>query len=501
MDWTTPLKVQQADFQQRLRFASDTSDLSLLLRSARPGLHGEVVEIMGDRLSQLRAQCRRFILRSDPSIPVRDLLRRYLKEQLARTAVATVLDATVVPIEFDPAAETPEPAFHSAERPQVCIAVEVTVGDRMPTLSASPHLPECDLIVWVWIREPIDETCPSYRPVLAGFLPIDRMPATPSIEWDELFYIGGLRAYLESFRVSAPTVSSKWLRPVTGSSNFAYPLAVSADGTRVVSGSYDGKLKVWQLSESELSGLLAGHPWSFAPTPTGTSGQSLSMRSTDKTLQLLQSGNAKLARTLDGHPSGITAVALSPNGVDLVSGGCDGTVKIWDLTRSELRYELKVHRSAVRAIAVSADGRSFASGGLDRSIEVRSTDSGEVVLALASSGDSIAAVALSSDGTVLACGSQSGNIEVWNVPRGEKLYDFEGHAGTVRSMVIGEDGRLLASGSTERTLKLWDIQTGQLQQVLTGYTDPLVAVAPNAKGTWLELSLFQQRSDDWQLEP
>lgn len=491
MDWTTPLRALQADFQRRLTLAWKTGDSSLLFYCHQSGFHSEYVEISGDRLSQLRASCRRLILRSDPSIPVRELLRQYLKHQLARAAVAAVLDAAVVPVPFDPAADPPEAAFYVADRPQVRISVEPVVSDRLPEFCQSPSAPDSEVVVWVWIREPVDETCQVYRPILAGFLPSDRLKSTSSLKGEALLYIGGLSTCLEDLSTSETAVSQDWLRPVTGASNSTYPLAVGADGATLVSGGYDGSLKLWFVGEEAVSRALAGRTWSVMPAATSNSGQSLSMSSTDKALHLIQSGSAKLRRSFAGHDSGVSAVALSPDGNYLVSGGCGGTIKIWNAENGALSRQIAAHRGVVRALALSANGKMFASSSTDKQVKVWNLETGEAVRTVETASEAIAALALSSDGNLLASGLQDGQIEIWHVTSGERLYHLDGHAGTVRSMVLSNDGQLLASGSFERTVKLWDLQTGQLQQVLTGYPDPLIAIAPNANGHRVDLSLFQ----------
>ena len=66
-------------------------------------------------------------------------------------------------------------------------------------------------------------------------------------------------------------------------------MAFSPDGKRIVSGSWDDTIKVWDTKTGQLLG------------------------------------------TLKGHTDGVNGVAFSPNGTRIVSGGDDKTVKIWTL--------------------------------------------------------------------------------------------------------------------------------------------------------------------------
>ena len=79
-------------------------------------------------------------------------------------------------------------------------------------------------------------------------------------------------------------------RPQTlkGHTNRVGSVAFSPDGQRIVSGSFDQTVKIWDAN-------------------------------TDKELQ-----------TLKGHTNSVTSVAFSPDGQRIVSGSEDKTVKIWD---------------------------------------------------------------------------------------------------------------------------------------------------------------------------
>ena len=74
-----------------------------------------------------------------------------------------------------------------------------------------------------------------------------------------------------------------------GHSSSVYAVAVFADGKRVVSGSSDGTVKIWDAK-------------------TGTE-----------------------LCTLSGHSDCVQTVAVFPDCTKVVSGSCDNTVKIWNL--------------------------------------------------------------------------------------------------------------------------------------------------------------------------
>lgn len=517
MDWTTLLRCQQADFLNRLQYANDRepddpAGLSPLLEPDCPGVWCERVEIAGDRLTAIRARCREQILTSDPGRPVRDLWTGYLANRLAEAAVMQVWtgqiervepDRTVAPnaaiADLPDAERTPHLAWHKS--PQLGIRAIAVTGQTLPPQVSSVALNSAEIGVWVWVREALDESRTRYNPVVLGFLPGDRRPKGSVVELEQLWYGGGLRGYLASVAETGDrrTASSQeWLRPVMGSSNCAYPLAIAADGRTVVSSSYDGSLKLWRMGDRQIEARLAGRSWSLSPSNPGSSGQTLSSSHANRVLQHEHSGSGELIRALPGPRSGVGAVILDPQGERLICGSRGGAIEIWQVDTGEKQQVLKAHRAAVLMLAVSADGSTFASGSADRTLRVWRVRTGEAVRAFSLATEGLSSVALSPNGTAIAYGFQSGQIEIWQVDTGERRYRTTAHAGAVRSLAISDDGGQLASGSIERTLKLWNAETGDLEGMTTGYPDPLIAVAPSPNGRWIELNLFQHECPGWQ---
>ncbi|KAG8796397.1 hypothetical protein FRC12_024573 [Ceratobasidium sp. 428] len=105
-------------------------------------------------------------------------------------------------------------------------------------------------------------------------------------------------------------------------------IAVSGDGRRIASGSYDNAVRIWDA----------------------------------------QTG-AALLEPMKGHSMSVTSVAFSPDGRRIVSGSSDSTVRIWDAqTGAALLEPLEGHAGLVSSVAFSPDGRRIASGSRDSTV-------------------------------------------------------------------------------------------------------------------------------------
>jgi WD40 repeat protein len=99
---------------------------------------------------------------------------------------------------------------------------------------------------------------------------------------------------------------------------------------RLVSGSGDGKLKLWDTTTGGVIRTIYGHGadvWAVAFSPDGGR---LASASIDRTVKLWDPASGSEVLTLTGHTGGVLSVAFSPEGNLLASAARDGTVRIWD---------------------------------------------------------------------------------------------------------------------------------------------------------------------------
>ncbi|MBD1807309.1 hypothetical protein H6F98_17905 [Microcoleus sp. FACHB-SPT15] len=121
---------------------------------------------------------------------------------------------------------------------------------------------------------------------------------------------------------------------------FIRSIAISSDGQILVSGSDNGKIKVWKLKDGELQlqrtlteHLNNGHAHHTSPTVAiSPDGQVLASGGKDQKIHLWNPHTGELLDTLSGHSGTILSVAfVGTNGRTLASGSADNTIKIWQL--------------------------------------------------------------------------------------------------------------------------------------------------------------------------
>jgi len=94
MDWTTPLRLQQSDFIQRLKSGS-------LLHSETEGQHGELTIVSDEKLNQLIDFCWEMAEKYKRNNPVRKVFISNMKGKLGEEVVKTRLANFVTEVDYE----------------------------------------------------------------------------------------------------------------------------------------------------------------------------------------------------------------------------------------------------------------------------------------------------------------------------------------------------------------------------------------------------------------
>ncbi|NEP81410.1 MAG: WD40 repeat domain-containing protein [Okeania sp. SIO3B3] len=271
---------------------------------------------------------------------------------------------------------------------------------------------------------------------------------------------------------------------LSGHKGWVYAVAISSDGKTLASSSYDGVIKIWNLTNGKLLHTINAHADAIGSLAISPDGKILASGSWDNRIKLWNIANGSPLQTLESHTDDVKAIAISSDGKILASGSYDGVIKIWNLNTGSVEGSFQ-HSAPVTSLVLSNDGEMLASGGKNGQIKTWQLNTGKQLHSLAAHKNTIWAIAFSPDGKILASGSQDRKIKLWQVETGQLQCTLEGHDKAVLSVAFSPDSKTVASSSYDRNIHLWEVDTEELLETFTDHSKAVWSVKFNPDGQTL----------------
>jgi WD40 repeat protein len=268
-----------------------------------------------------------------------------------------------------------------------------------------------------------------------------------------------------------------------------------------------------------LQGIFQGHEHSVMSVAFDPEGRRIVSGSQDKTVRVWDTETGAQIARLNGHDGWVASVAFAPDGRRIVSGSIDKTVRVWDPETGAQVARLDDSHEGVVAVSFDLEGRRILSGTMYREVGIWDAETGSMIARFSrlsgpdyyvqrgpqglrlvrGSNDGTAMiwdaedyvelhrlfgeeapvhrVAFDPHGRRIAAGFRDGTVVVWNAETGAKIAELDGHEGTVHSVAFAPDGRRIVSGSSDQTVRVWDASTGAPITRFDGHDGPVLAVA------------------------
>jgi cytochrome c len=248
-------------------------------------------------------------------------------------------------------------------------------------------------------------------------------------------------------------------------------LAISSDGTQLISGSFDNSAIRWSLSRNVAEQVMRFHDGPVNAVALLKDGR-IATAGGDAHIAIWTPGQQTPDQVFEGHSGPIVALAVSPDGKTLASASWDRTVRLWPLAGGPARV-LEGHTQNVNAVAFSSDGAQILSAGYDGTIRIDQT-SGEGV-AVHSLGVPLNSIAVAFDGQMIAAGA-NGTVFFLS-SRGEPLGDINVATSPIIQLAIANDGALVAAATTRGSVAIIDRTELKLLHTLVGPGLPVWSLA------------------------
>ncbi|MFP6753352.1 MAG: hypothetical protein VB855_16845, partial [Pirellulaceae bacterium] len=204
--------------------------------------------------------------------------------------------------------------------------------------------------------------------------------------------------------------SGKVLYELLGHQAPVTAIAFQGNGARLVSGSTDKTMRVWDLKDTKFAQLASfEHSGPLTAVAINKDGSQVFGASSDNGIHQWSLDEGSETRVLAGHSAAISSLVMSEN--VLVSAAADSTIRSWNTTDGAAAGNIN-NTAAVTSLAVSLDGTTVAAGSADNMVRIWTRASGAAVVTLTGHPAPVTSVRFDATGKQLISVAATG-IRVW----------------------------------------------------------------------------------------
>ena len=285
----------------------------------------------------------------------------------------------------------------------------------------------------------------------------------------EVRYLGigfdGARVCRSVKQAAIQVWDARVLTRTTGHSDVVSSVSFSPDGKRIVSGSGDRSVRVWDADTGKPVRMarMQHSDWVWFVT-FSPDGKHIASGSGDNVIRIWDAATGQAVQTLDGHCQ-IVCCTYSPDGTRIVAGLRDSTLCSWDMARRfQIGGPMTGHGDWISSVAFSTDGSLIASASNDNTVRLWDGHTGESVGAPLSGHTScVASVCFSPNGSLLASGSVDCTVRLWDIrTRRSAGYPLEGRTAVIASVIFSPDGSRIFFAGWDGAIRCWDVSSHNL---------------------------------------
>jgi WD40 repeat protein len=286
--------------------------------------------------------------------------------------------------------------------------------------------------------------------------------------------------------------TGKLVRAFHGHTERVLSVTFNSDGTRLLTGSYDGTARLWDTATGEELRAFKGHTWwvwsaAFSPSEDAivTAGQD--RKCIVWPLDQPEDVDSQELCIFTGHDGPVYSAVFSPDGQYIISGGYDQRILIWHrdearpfefekLSQGEkaipprIERELKGHTASVRSIRLITDAPlRIASASHDNTIKIWDYATGSLIQTLRGHAAWVRGCDVTGDGRLAVSASHDHQAKLWNLEGYEEYRVLNvrllaGHGDAITSATFSPDNQQILTASRDRTARTWSVGAGELIQ-------------------------------------
>ncbi len=261
-------------------------------------------------------------------------------------------------------------------------------------------------------------------------------------------------------------------RSVLHHNRFVHSAFFSPDGRFVVTASWDGIVRIWDVVSGIPVTKPIRHEGNVNSAVFSPNGEYVVTASSDSTARVWNASTGEPLTPLLQHNDVVYSAIFSPNGEYVVTASWDNTARVWDAVTGKPVLLPFRHDGAVNSVAFSPDGKNVVTASEDNTVRVWNIKTGEQMTPPMLHGAPVSTAFFSSNGRYVVTASNDKSARVWDAVTGKLLKSLLQHNGIVNYASFSPDGKYVVTASDDSTSCIWNIDDGKI------VVGPLLHAAP-----------------------
>ncbi|XP_049643403.1 WD repeat-containing protein 88 [Suncus etruscus] len=247
--------------------------------------------------------------------------------------------------------------------------------------------------------------------------------------------------------------------------------SVTADSRRISAASFDKKVRSWDLETGQQL-WSQDHQAFIVSCKLSPNGKYVAVAlDMNHGICILNANcGTKLFCLKENYHRFITACCFDPDSQKVATVSLDRTIKIWDLlSKTTVITISRAHNNAISNCCFTASGHFLCTSSWDKTLKIWNVHTGEFrnhgacVTLMKGHVGSVSSCHFTRDTSYLVSGGYDKSVAIWDVGESYQKLSLKGHNDWVMDVAISNDKKWVLSASKDRTLRVWNVE--QIDQV------------------------------------
>jgi cytochrome c len=226
---------------------------------------------------------------------------------------------------------------------------------------------------------------------------------------------------------------------------------------RVVSAGDDTTLRLWDSATQSVT-LLGRHSAKVIQLALSPDGTRVASASWDRSARIWPLEGATAPIEIIGHDNIVNDVAFSPDGARLYTASADGTIRVWNTADGTPLERLVEHGFGINTLVLAPDESWLAYGAVDGGTRVVSLPDGAEIGDFTADRRPILAMDHSADMNRIAVGDAHGYIMMIDSAEWQIADDFKATlSGPIWALRFSPDGQNIHAGGLDNAMYSWPV--------------------------------------------